>query len=756
MPADGSGVPVLTVSFSIDSDFHIPWSAALKTAVRYALDQWSAVANITFQEVDSNSITEASTADIALTPTGTHLAQSFFGAVGLGVFPDPDFFVQRSFFPATGGNRSQYAAGPEGDIYLDNGRPEMLALNPGGSGIEVILHELGHALGLKHPQDSQGDYIHPGDPQIPFPSIDPHTRLTLMSGGAVDLPLASGHPVTPLLYDIAAIQHIYGANMSYRTGDDTYTLKADGTVRAIWDAGGIDTVDLSAVKAPLVVTLEEGSWTQVSANSGFAIAFDVTIENAIGGAGSDALIGNGVSNRLEGRDGDDTLDGAAGGTDTLVGGAGNDTYEVRNPGDVVVENAGAGDDQILGFVPFIAMPDNVERLFVQTAALDATVIGNASSNLIVGAGSVDNLQGGAGNDTLDAGSLGQPDTLAGGPGDDVYRNGDPDLFVELPGQGTDTVETILATVLRPNFENLTLLGSANVNGTGNAEANVLRGNAGDNVLDGKGGADTLIGGDGNDSYALDPCDVVIDSGGHDAAIATMSLLAMPAGLDDVSVTSIAGNAVIGGSGGANHLVGNYAANVLSGGDGGDWLEGGKGDDFLFGGNGNDTLDGGRGADVMDGGAGFDTYIVDSTHDRIVESALGGLDTAKVFAARYTMDANVEVAEIDRGTGAIVAGNSLANAIISGAGADTLTGGAGADSFHFRDLLAVDHVLDFEHGVDKLVLEGGDFAGASLGGSLHYDDSDGMLSMNGTDFLQLGVAFHHPALDELTPSDIVVI
>src|SRR5689334_17428427 len=80
MPIDGNGVPVLTFSFSIDSDFHVPWSLALKTTVRYAVDQWSAVANIQFEERDPNSITEQSTADIALTPTGTHLAQAL-GAV---------------------------------------------------------------------------------------------------------------------------------------------------------------------------------------------------------------------------------------------------------------------------------------------------------------------------------------------------------------------------------------------------------------------------------------------------------------------------------------------------------------------------------------------------------------------------------------------------------------------------------------------------------------------------------------------------
>lgn len=723
----------LTYSFSIETELGIGWTAALKSAVRYAFSQWSAVADVTFQETAPNSDVDASTADIAIAPTGTFLG-SHLSAVAIGIFPDP--VAADTLLSDLGTNRSD-SPKAEGDIYLDNARAELLALNPGGSAIEVILHEIGHALGLKHPQDDglNGRPVNTG--------FDPFT--TVMSGGAVERPLSTGHAVTPLLDDIQAIQYIYGANMSYHVGDDTYVLRLDGTERAIWDAGGTDTLDFSGANTGITLSLEEGHYNLLAASTVVAIAYGVTIENAIGGAGGDALTGNAADNRLEGRGGDDTFDGGAGGSDTLVGGAGNDVYELIHGSADIVESPGGGDDEILDFVAFVQMGENVERLFVEPGAPDgAVVIGNSAGNAIAGNALDQHFEGGAGNDTLDGG--GGIDTLEGGPGDDLYRLADGSVFTELPGEGVDTIETLGTMVLPENFENLTLMGSAPIDAIGNSLANVLRGNAADNTLDGKDGPDTLMGGAGNDSYVIGAGDVVIDSGGsRDSAVSTVGLPTMPTGLDDVSLTSIAGRAVVNGSATANHIVGNYAANVLSGGDGDDTLEGGKGADFLSGGNGNDSLDGGRGDDTMVGGAGFDTYVVDSAQDRIIEQPFGGFDTAKVLAARYTMDANVEAAEIDRATGSIVAGNSLDNVITGGAGADTLTGGAGADQFRFQSTLAVDHILDFEHGVDKLVLEGSDFTGAQLGTTLEYDHATGALSMNDTTFAILGTAFDHPTL-----------
>jgi serralysin len=728
----GGDPRVLTYSFSIETELGYQWSAALKQAVNLALEQYAAVANITFEEIAPGSDVDFSLADLAFAPTGTTLGENF-DAIAIGIFPDPD---AADALAETIGDRTVYP-NPEGDVYFDHLTAPLMAFAPGGSAREVALHEIGHALGLKHPFDL-------GSNDRPTANLD--SSLTVMSSGAIESPLSSGHAVTPLLYDILAIQHIYGANMSYRTGDDTYLLAADGTERAIWDAGGIDTFDLSGAAQGVVFALVEGTIIELGGNARAAIAFGVTIENAIGTPFSDFITGNDSDNRIEGRGGNDILHGGPAGADTLEGGIGNDQYHLMHPGDVVVENAGAGVDEIRSFVAApVTMTAHTERLLLQLEAGAVNVLGNAAANFIAGNLFTNLLEGGAGNDTLESGA--GTDTLAGGPGDDLYLTGlfDLDIVSEDAGEGTDTWEIGASVVLPEHFENLRLIGTDNLNATGNAAANVLAGNSGDNILDGRGGSDTMIGGAGNDTYFVDAGDVVIETGaGVDAVFSRASFFTVPATLENITLANGAGNAWIGPSAVDNHFVGNVGANLMQGGDGRDTLEGGRGDDTLLGGAGHDRLDGGRGVDVMEGGSGNDVYVVSGVRDQIVELAGGGTDTVEVAAARYIFSSELENAVVVRETGAHVTGNALANRLSGGAGDDTLVGGGGADVFVFDEADGgIDLIADFVSGVDAIQLDDVFFTTGL--GSLFYDPDSGALLYEGVQFAALGSSVAHPAL-----------
>ena len=159
----------------------------------------------------------------------------------------------------------------------------------------------------------------------------------------------------------------------------------------------------------------------------------------------------------------------------LTGGAGNDTYVV-GAGDTVVEAVNAGIDTVQSSVTH-TLAANVENLtLIGTAAINGT--GNTLNNILVGNSAAN--------------------TLTGGAGDDTYLVGTGDTVVEAVNAGNDTVQSSATWTLAANLENLTLTGTAAINGTGNTLANVVIGNAGNNVLTGGDGNDTLSGGQGND------------------------------------------------------------------------------------------------------------------------------------------------------------------------------------------------------------------------------------------------------------------
>ena len=232
---------------------------------------------------------------------------------------------------------------------------------------------------------------------------------------------------------------------------------------------------------------------------------------------------------------------------------------------------------------------NVENLSLTgTAATNGT--GNVLDNVLLGNSANNALTGGAGNDRLDGGA--GNDTLVGGTGDDTYVvNQTGDVVTENANQGTDTVESSITYTLGSNVENLTLTGTANLNGTGSSANNVLLGNNGNNALDGGTGNDIVDGGAGNDT---------LQGGSGDDTVF--------GGLGDDILSAGSGN------------------DVLDGGDGIDRLDGGSGDDILRGGAGNDTIAGGSGSDKFTGGTGNDTLNGGSGNDLYNFSRGDGQDT----------------------------------------------------------------------------------------------------------------------------------
>jgi hypothetical protein len=283
-----------------------------QTAATLALTAWSNVAKINFQLV---SETSTNVGDIRFAFSS---ASSLSDAWGYASYPN-------SYWPKGG------------DIWINSEYGSDLDWTVGTNNFESLMHEVGHALGIKHPFEDgvvlSSNFDNSINTIMSYTDIKDVYPNAGYVNGKYDWLTYYINRETPMVLDIAAIQYIYGANNNYKTGDDTYTFDpTEPFFKTIWDAGGKDTISASNFSLGCVIDLTPGKYSSLiyprpsdagdvtvtyDGTNNLGIAFNCTIENAIGGSGNDILIGNNTNNILTGGRGDDSIDGGNG-IDTVI------------------------------------------------------------------------------------------------------------------------------------------------------------------------------------------------------------------------------------------------------------------------------------------------------------------------------------------------------------------------------------------------------------------------------------------------------
>jgi serralysin len=573
-------------------------------AIRLAFQLWENVADITFTEVFT--LAEANLVE-SITDAG--------GGLGFHQFPDPADDVSNG-------------------EYNQNGTGwNATGLVQGGYGFITIIHELGHALGVEHPHDTD---IFPGIPTTSPTDNDSsatgtfnlnqgvYTTMSYNDGWATGLYTTTndfGWQGTPMALDIAAIQLMYGANMTYQTGNDTYALSdsngAGTFYSAIWDAGGTDEITYGGASRAFIFLGEatiDGSLTGGGLISfvegiqgGYTIAQNAVIENASGGGGNDLLDGNDTSNTLQGNAGDDTLIGRLG-SDVLIGGVGNDLLIGDFDG---LSNLLTVDPTLGGGI---------------TLGSGSITAGVGSNNATLGTAIDISGQFSLASNANIVDSTTTPHVTIFGTGEGArdyysFTVNNPHATIRVDMDNTSgTYDSMVAIVdSSGNIMRLSDDSVASVGGAGSVADFGTVARSGDGYLEwtpfAAGTYYIVVGAysglDVIPSGATYELQVSIDNelGGASPYAAFFPYF-------DFNATGGASDTLNGGDG-DDRAYGGEGNDVVDGGNGDDWLSGGNGDDTvigqagidqLFGDAGNDRLFGGAGADVINGGADDDAMI----------------------------------------------------------------------------------------------------------------------------------------------------
>ncbi len=736
-------------------------SAAQQQAAHAAMEQVAAYTNLSFEYAGTDS------ADI-------RIAQSSMA--------NPTAY---SYYP---GNNAG------GDVWFgtqtDYTNPVM-----GNYAYLTHLHEIGHALGLKHAHEAGGVA------NVSEPAAHDGLEYTVMSyRGYVGGPAGGynnetwGYPTTYMMNDIRALQQMYGANFTTNGSDTVYTwnvltgefsvngvaqgqpggagadASANNVFMTVWDGGGNDTYDFSNYTTGVTADLNPGAASITSSaqlaylgggqsahgNVYNAYLFNGDprsyIENAIGGSGADKLIGNAVANHLDG----------GVGADILTGGGGDDRFAF---------SFGDGSDTITDFTAGGAF-DEIDLTDYSSYHQLGDVLSHASqagANTIVAFGAGDSL-------------ILQNVTMASLAASDF-------IFAKQPNRAPDTI-TLANAAIQENMAGGTI-GALAVNDPDGDTAFAFTTTDPRFQVTGNPGAYQLalasgVALDYETEHSVKVAVTATDAGGLSSTQTfTINVVDAPG----VTIAGSAGNDIIDAthtsSGQARPTVENDVIRSMAGNDtvhglgGDDAIDGGTGNDSLYGDAGNDALLGGAGTDRLDGGAGNDVLVISGAND-VADSLAGGSGTDTVLVggtgsvALAGFNAAAASVEAWAGNGAAVLGTTAGNtfdfsglasasglayvdassgndlligsrfaddlrggagndALVGGLGDDRLTGGSGSDIFAFAKGQGHDTITDFVGGTDHIQLDDQMFANfASVRAASHQVGNDVVIIANNLD------------------------
>jgi Ca2+-binding RTX toxin-like protein len=468
------------------------FNAAQREATREAFLYWDDIVAVSFQETSA-----------------------YEGDINFGNLTNSPNTQAYSRIPTTGlaTTLGGQVAGIAGDVWVSVHQASNFQFDEGLYGMNTLVHEIGHSLGLSHPggynfgpgfavtYGNGAEYAQDARNYSIMSYWNPRDMGSTASGVPTrdfDWSLMSiAYGSTPMVHDILAAQNMYGADMTTRTGDTVYGFNSNAgrdafdfektpwPTMAIWDAAGNDTLDGSGFKVTQVIDLTPGSLSSIGGityeDALATLSFEQVNANRIA-AGYTAITRATYDANLAGFAADPNFRGRL-------------TDNVGIAYGVVIENAkgGSGND---------------------------TMYGNHVDNVLTGNAGNDVMEGRGGNDTLDGGA--GADVMTGGIGNDVYIVGEAgDVVVENAGEGLDAVLSSIDYTLGANVENLDLTGSA-ISGTGNELDNRISGNGLTNIL---------TGGAGNDVFVAEMNDVLTSS--KLGAISVDILMDFDAAGDDV-------------------------------------------------------------------------------------------------------------------------------------------------------------------------------------------------------------------------------